>query len=342
MRWTVAHFREAMPGPHKREGRSGFRSPCPVHGGTDRAWVRRGRREVVGGCNSGCTLPDMAQAVGLLTERGHAAPQMHRGRVRPASPEERAQRNAGYPDPPQRDPAGLAERLVHSPVLTDPMALAELDVWAQERDLSSDRLLESGWRGIDGPGRWRLLGDLPAAYGWTPGRDSGRPLWPRGIDRGPALLMPYRDSQGRLAGVRFRRRASGQKEDKLSMPGDTVRLYGADVLPMASPGAVIHIAEGESDTESLREHGVIAVGTPGNQTWKPEWTRATLRAEPGRVVLWPDPGASGLPFVKKIWGALSRFGVRVRVMRPDTNGRRDVSELHVDGELASIILKAER
>ena len=64
--WTLDAFRERLPRPHKLEGR-GFRCPCPIHGGTDRAWIRPGGRvAVMGGCNSGCKLPDMARAIGLL------------------------------------------------------------------------------------------------------------------------------------------------------------------------------------------------------------------------------------------------------------------------------------
>ena len=342
--WTLDAFRERLPRPHKLEGR-GFRCPCPIHGGTDRAWIRPGGRvAVMGGCNSGCKLPDMARAVGLLASGQPDVFAIRNGRIRLEAPEEGATRNAGYPDPSgldpsQLDPGRLARSIVHSPVLAINEAQAELGVWAEGRGLCWERLEDSGWRGIDGPERWSQLDELLPKCGWMSHSD-GRPRWPMRINKGPALVMPYRDATGQLAGVRFRR-LEARKEDKLNMPGDTARLYGAEVLEMLAPGAIVHVAEGESDTESLREHGATAIGTPGNTIWWQEWTRSVLVAESRRVVLWPDPGESGGPFVEKISGALRRFGIPVRVMRPHPGAEADVSDLQVAGRLLPLIREAE-
>ena len=50
----------------------------------------------------------------------------------------------------------------------------------------------------------------------------------------------------------------------------------------APPGAVLHIAEGEIDAESLREAGeTCTMGTPGT-TWRLEWTRGVVGGGAGQ------------------------------------------------------------
>lgn len=270
---------------------------------------------------------------------------MSAGRVATEDPAERRLRNAGF-DPTRIDPAGLAAALVDSPVLDDPMALAELDGWACERRLSSARLKAAGWRGIRAKD-WQHLAHLAAAHGWPPridGRGHEHPAWPARIDRGAALLIPYRNADGKIGSGRFRR-LEGKGAKVLSLHGDTsARLYGAEQLPMASPGAVIHIAEGESDAESLRECGAIAIGVPGSSIWRPEWAAAIADAQPRCAVTWLDGDEAGRKGTERIVASLRIHGIEdVRNWRPPEG--QDVNDVlrSPDGraELAKLISEAE-
>ena len=350
MRWTVVHFREAMPGPHKREGRSGFRSPCPVHGGTDRAWVRRGRRAVVGGCNSGCSLPDLARAVGLVPER-RRAPDMVSGHV-VEDPRERVIANVGYPrqrtpapdvngpDRARLDPALLARALAWSLAQLTPRGATYL----KGRGLDPQRLVQAGWRSIDGPKRWRTLDRLLPPCGWTANLDrtgNERPSWPAFIDSGAALTIPYKDASGAIVGVRFRR-MEGPGPKYVSMKGDSVRLYGQEALARLPLEGVVHIAEGEIDAESLRECGALAIGIPGVMIWKQEWTEAIARARPRVVVTWfdRDPGSvAGPRATERVARALRKHVAVLPYEGHPQDG--DVNDLLCAGALSRLVREVE-
>ena len=68
----------------RREGHDYRFAPCPSCGNGERrhGWVRQGDREIVGGCNSGCSFPDIARAV--FPDR----PPAPSGRPRDAEPAE--------------------------------------------------------------------------------------------------------------------------------------------------------------------------------------------------------------------------------------------------------------
>lgn len=344
--WTLEAFRAAMPKPQKREGnKGGFRCPCPICGGTDRAWIRPGERTaVIGGCNANCSLPDIARAVGLGGDDSSSLD-------RPETPAERRLRNAGYSK--GVDPARLAYLLIESPALKTRESWAVLDEYCQARGFDSRRLWDSGWRGIHVE-CWGELDPILHDCGWEPYKDKRgktRQGWPRFIDHGPAVMMPYHDSNGKPAGLRFRRIAlPGWWKDRkdpppkyVSMKSAPPLLYGAELLPMLAPSGVVHVAEGETDTESLREHGVLAaVGTPGATIWRSSWTQAVVDAQPRHVVIWFDGDTAGGKNGVKLRDTLSKArSLAVRRARwPGMNGK-DVNDLHLEGRLRSLIERSE-
>ena len=111
--------------------------------------------------------------------------------------------------------------------------------------------------------------------------------------------------------VRVRPVESRAGEPKVwTLKGDTARFYGADALH-APPGAVLHIAEGEMDVESLREVGeCYSMGTPGTK-WRQEWTRGVVAAEPGRVVVWYDTDTAGQRSGARLAARLAAKGLPV-------------------------------
>lgn len=259
-----------------------YAGPCPVCGGEDRFHVGPGRkREVVAGCRKDCKFEELVKEV---FGKGDPLPSPVPSRSAPRDDLDRS----------KLDHAGLARALVDALTLTPPGK-----EYLRRRGLDPDRLEEYGWRSVDSARDWVPLAGLPEAHGW-PRWPWGQPRWPMSCHRDGALVMPYRDRRGRLAGVRFRP-GKGWRADyrlrearaapkALSMPRGPNRLYGAEAL--RSVKRVVHVAEGEIDTESLREYDVIAVGAPGASIWRSEWTR-WLAQRAARAVLWFDDDDAG-------------------------------------------------
>ncbi len=244
---------------------------------------------------------------------------------------------------PEVDAVGLARSLVAELTLTRGARR-----WLELRGLDPDRLEKYGWRSVDSADEWRPLANLPEAHGW-PRWPDGSPHWPLQCHRGAALIVPYRDETGSLVGVRFRtgrewrawREAHGLNAPKyLSMPRDRGdRLYGADSLSSFKPGGVVHVCEGEIDTETLREHGVLATGTPGATIWLKAWTRRLRALRPRHVVLWFDGDEAGDLGGQRARDGLAAAGLTVR--RLVKHGPADVNELHVAGELDELIRRVD-
>ena len=242
-----------------------------------------------------------------------------------------------------RDGAGLARALVRSlPGLSDGARR-----WLAFRGLDADRLEAKGWRSLT-PGDYAKLKSLPLEYGFT-WNTPGKPRWPPGTGRhGEVLIIPCRGMDGKIAGARFRtskswrRREteSGRKAPKVvGLPGCPAVVYGADSL---RPGCrVVHVCEGETDSESLIEAGAAApvVGLPGATVWRPLVPLLTRhRVSIQRVVIWFDGDEAGQ-------AAAARLAKRLvtAVWTAQLPAGKDVNDwLRDDSEgLASAVTEAE-
>ena len=103
-------------------------------------------------------------------------------------------------------------------------------------------------------------------------------------------------------------------------------------------GGVVHIAEGEIDAESLREHGVLAVGTPGATIWRRAWTRRLLQRAPRRVVVWFDADAAGDRAGQRVGDMLTAADLPVFRL---VDHQADANELHSSRELADLVRQSE-
>ena len=61
--------------------------------------------------------------------------------------------------------------------------------------------------------------------------------------------------------------------------------------------ADVILAEGESDTQTLRYHSIPALGVPGASNWKPAWAELV---KDKTVFAWQEPDEAGAEFVAKI------------------------------------------
>lgn len=92
----------------------------------------------------------------------------------------------------------------------------------------------------------------------------------------------------------------------LSLPGSTARIFGID---NAYGADTLHIAAGEFDAAVLNQLGFHAIGVPGENIWKPEWTEKVSDAK--RIFIVFDPDAAGEAGAEKL---ASTLGPKARVV----------------------------
>ena len=140
----------------------------------------------------------------------------------------------------------------------------------------------------------------------------------------PALKIPYFDTNGAEAAVRFRLALDG-KEKFRWRKGSKARLYGLNRLAAARELGEIVIVEGESDCHTLWHAGLPAIGLPGAGNWN-EQRDAALFDKFGTIygIIEPDKGGET---VRK-WVGDSKIRDRVKLVR--LNGFKDPSALYLD------------
>jgi hypothetical protein len=137
----------------------------------------------------------------------------------------------------------------------------------------------------------------------------------------PAVSMPYLDENGEVLLTRSRVSLTGQPKVK-TRKGDTHRLYGLWKLEEAREAGYAWLVEGESDSQTLWYHREPAVGIPGANGWRPEWTADLEGIDRLYFVVEDEAGET-------CWKKLAATPeIRDRLYRVDLEGAKDVSELH--------------
>jgi hypothetical protein len=129
------------------------------------------------------------------------------------------------------------------------------------------------------------------------------------------VAIPYRDASDTLLRTKMRyARGTYWHND-----GTGSYLYGLELLAKREPTTAVILVEGESDCHATWHHGVLAVGVPGANIWKPEW--APLLGG-RRVYVWQEPDKGGSEFIRRVTKDI-----------PDAlvislNGVKDLADLH--------------
>jgi hypothetical protein len=144
--------------------------------------------------------------------------------------------------------------------------------------------------------------------------------------RRAAVRIPYLDSAGDEAAVRFRTAISEENGDSGQRfrwrRGSKPMLYGLDRLSLfIAEHEFVIIVEGESDCHTLWLHGYPAIGLPGAAAWREEW--ATLLDRFGMVYVVVEQDDGGDAVLR--WLARSRIRDRARIIT--LAGAKDPSEL---------------
>lgn len=129
------------------------------------------------------------------------------------------------------------------------------------------------------------------------------------------VVIPYRDAEGNL--LRSKHRVRNGKSFWAG-DGHGTYPYGLDILAKRAPDEPVILCEGESDCHAAWHAGVLAIGLPGANSWKPDWAQH-FQGHP--LYVWQEPGTEGVKMVEKVAASFPE----VRVIQ--ANGVKDLADL---------------
>ena len=279
--------RAAQQAGWKRTGRTWRGGPCPSCGGgtRDTAWVAPGRRsEFIGGCNGGCTGPDVARALvpSPVVWRGPRTRNAHAPRETPPTLPERAWR--------------ATEPVEHTPGAT----------YLTARGLAGPWPVSVRWLPTESARRVGLQPSLPAGAAGC--------LVYRFASPGEADTHAAQLEAVNTAGARVLFATAGKRP---SVRGSTFA-HGARVFHAGGDAdRGVQLCEGPLDALALmhlEQLGAVELaggavhGAPGVSGFQ-------LAACPGRgpVTLWPDADGAGIRAALRLRLALEAAGRRCAV-----------------------------
>lgn len=175
--------------------------------------------------------------------------------------------------------------------------------------------------------------DTIARSGLAPRDDDGQPNLSQFNHSENRLVIPWRNLDGSIA-VLQRRRLDDGKPKYVFPPGMRPLLpFGAERLRAHSADRMIVFVEGALDVLALRlldsrdRLGILPLGLPGLEGWRPEWARFARGHE---VAIGFDADGPGQKKVEAVSDDLYRAGAKsVERMRP--KGAKDWAELVENG-----------
>jgi hypothetical protein len=137
-----------------------------------------------------------------------------------------------------------------------------------------------------------------------------------------AVRIPYLNENGEVKAVRSRIFLRGDSRFRWR-EGDKAMLYGLWRLEGIRRAGYVVLVEGESDAQTLWHHEIPALGIPGANTWRNEWSEFFEAVAKIYAVVEPDSGGEAL------WEGLAGSPVRERLYQVELEGATDASELHL-------------
>lgn len=102
----------------------------------------------------------------------------------------------------------------------------------------------------------------------------------------PSLLIPYRDTQGRLLSVQARYLGKREGLPRFQFPrGSRCGIFNLPILPSLTPGESLYVSEGVTDCLALLSSGRKAIAIPSATLLKQEDAEALGKADAGGCVL---------------------------------------------------------
>lgn len=146
----------------------------------------------------------------------------------------------------------------------------------------------------------------------------------------PVVYFDYMDANGKVVFTRYREsldtKPKSEYGSKMSLPYGLWLGTNKPDKSGAWPKAVF-VCEGESNQQTLSQHGLPAIGVPGGGNWKSEWAELPIFAYAKKLYVLQDPDDKGAKFVASV---SQRFPAS-KVIPVRIKGFKDVSDLHVFG-----------
>lgn len=142
-----------------------------------------------------------------------------------------------------------------------------------------------------------------------------------------AVAISYRDAQGDLSQIRWRRLGDGHPK-YLGAKGQQAELFNV-VDSVESP---VFLCEGEFDTILLNQLGFRAVGVPGASAWQAAWRWLFLGSEVHIVFDGDEAGRKGALAVARHLNHVAES-----VVIHDIPDGEDVTSLVLNGELEEVL-----
>jgi hypothetical protein len=138
----------------------------------------------------------------------------------------------------------------------------------------------------------------------------------------PALRVPYSDTQGNVAAVRFRLAMEGDHRFRWRTGSKPVP-YGLWRIERVRKAGFVCLVEGESDAHTLWLHKLPVIALPGANTWREEWAAYFEGLNEIFVVIEPDRGGEA------VLGWLQNSSIRHRVRLVRLDKAKDASDLYL-------------
>lgn len=139
----------------------------------------------------------------------------------------------------------------------------------------------------------------------------------------PTVRIPYLDPMGELAAVRYRTSLEGPERFRWKTGAKPVP-YGLSRLHQARSKSYVVLLEGESDCHTLWYHHEPAIGFPGADTFREEWSSYLERIDTLYLPAEPDRGGETLR------AKLAASSLRDRIRVFSLGDFKDPSALYLD------------
>lgn len=140
------------------------------------------------------------------------------------------------------------------------------------------------------------------------------------------VQIPYYDLEGNVASNRKRFGDTGSGPKFLWTRGSKTLLYGLWQLQKISKEGWVVLVEGESDSQTLWQHGIPALGIPGANTFKPEWADHVKDLK--HIYIFNEQDTAGETMKRKVCEGLLKAGYKGKAYSLTLIDAKDPSELH--------------
>lgn len=145
---------------------------------------------------------------------------------------------------------------------------------------------------------------------------------------GKGISIPYLSESGEVLCRRQRYHAKANLRFTWTK-GSKVNLYGLWLLKNIKESGKVILVEGESDSQTIWYHEMLALGVPGASTFRKAWAELLDGVD---IYIHKEPDDGGQVFYNKVCDAFIEAGTKNNLYVFGTPGFKDPSDLHINDE----------